>query len=469
VRGARLRSGAYALILFLGILALFCLGAELFTITAHTLKDTSEGWNAYHIAAAAHQPGLLYPAGRSLFVNNDPPLAFFLAGVVERFTTDAIIAGRILAFLSTIGTGIAIGLAARLMGAGKLPSMLAAILFWAAPWVIVHYSALNDPQMLGNFLDAVGLVLILRSPRDVISIALSALFLVAALFVKPLFLGPPLALLVWLFVFERRSALLLAGFGFVFAAIGYGLAFFTLHIELLSQLFSPRVFAWSAIPPGQWLVVEALPLLASLSLFRLRKDGFAFFAAVYAALGFGLGVILSGFGAPGPMIDAGMAVALGSAVFLARGPGTGWTYPALGFTAAVQCLMLVLGFLGVWAQAPSLPEVMGRRYATNFDTMVIKRHRDPVLCETLALCYWASKPAEVDVVNLTQAIAQGARTPGDLTHLFESHYFSMIQLQPRSALMEPSPLWLPLVRNYYLEHQDRNGLFLIPRFEPIRR
>ena len=467
MRGAGLRSGAHALIFFLGIVALFCLGAELFTITAHTLKDYSEGWNAYHIAAAAHQPGLLYPAKGALFINNQPPLSFFLAGLIENFTSDAIIAGRILAFLSTIGTGIALGLAARLMGAGKLPSLLVAILFWAAPWVIVHFSALNDPQMLGNFLDAAGLVLILR--RNPVSIALSALFLVAALFVKPLFLALPLALLIWLLVFERRSALLLASFGFFFAAIGYGVVFFTLHVELLSQLFSPRVFAWSAIPPAEWLAVEALPLLASLSLFRLKNDGLAFFAAIYAALGFALGVILSGFGSTGPLIDAGMAVALGAAVFLARGPVTGWTWPALGVTAVLQSLLLVLAFLGVWAQNPSLPEVMGRRYATNFDTLVIKRHRDPVLCETLALCYWASKPAEVDVLSFTQAAQKGARPGSDLTHLFESHYFSMIQLSPDSALMAPSPLWLPLVRNYYLEHQDRNGLFLIPRFEPIRR
>ena len=77
MRGARIRSGAYALAAFLGILAVILLGAELLTIAARTLKDVSEGWSAYQIAAAAHQPGLLYPAKDSLFINNDPPLFFF--------------------------------------------------------------------------------------------------------------------------------------------------------------------------------------------------------------------------------------------------------------------------------------------------------------------------------------------------------------------------------------------------------
>ena len=104
----------------------------------------------------------------------------FFAGLIEQFTTAAIVAGRLLAFLSTIGAGLALGMAARLMGAGKLQAMLAAILFWAAPFVIVRFSAINDPQMLGNFLDAIGLVLIHCRPRNMGFIALSALFLSAA-------------------------------------------------------------------------------------------------------------------------------------------------------------------------------------------------------------------------------------------------------------------------------------------------
>jgi hypothetical protein len=146
---------------------------------------------------------------------------------------------------------------------------------------------------------------------------------------------------------------------------------------------------------------------------------------------------------------------------------TRWTHPALGLIALWQGVMLGLSFLGVWGEPITLPDAMSRRYATNFDTLVLKRHPDPVLCESLALCYWASKPAEVDVASFTQAARKGARPGSDLTHLFEAHYFSMIQLAPNSALMDPSPLWLPLVRNYYLEHQDRNGLFLIPRTDPL--
>ena len=204
------------------------------------------------------------------------------------------------------------------MGCGRRQSLFAALLFWAAPWVIVKFSAMDDPQMLGNLLDAIALPLILRAPRTTASIALSALFLTLAEFVKPLYVTLPLALLAWLFVYERRSAWKLAGFGFLFAVTGYAVTARALHVELLGQLFSPRVFLWSKLTgqPGQWLLVEILPFAAALALFRRKGDGAAFFVAVYAALAFVLAVFFSGGDgvSASQMMDASMAVALGAAL-----------------------------------------------------------------------------------------------------------------------------------------------------------
>ena len=461
-----LRGAAYFLTALLGLVVLAALGAELFTLAEPLLKNYNEGWNAYHIAAAMTDPAALYPAKASFFTNNYPPLSFFIVGAVARLTGDAIIAGRIVAFVSTLGTGICLALAARALGCSRRLAGIAALLFWAAPWVIVRFAAMNDPQMLGNFLDAAGLALILRRPRDVFHIALAALLLTLAEFVKPLFITLPLALLMWLYVYERRSAGLLAGFGIAFAVIGYGLSAWTLHVELLSHIFSPRVFLWSRLTgqPGQWLLVEALPFFASLALFW-RRESFAFFAALYAAIGFGLAVFFSGGDgvSASQMMEPAMAVALGGALYLQRAEGARWIFPVLGFVAALQAVILVLSFLGLFASRPSLPDLMGSRYATRYDTQLLANQRDPVLCETLALCYWAGRHAQVDAFGLSQQIARGARPASDFTRLLDAHAFRMIQLQPRSVFFPPSPLWAAIARNYYLEHQDRNGQFLIPR------
>jgi len=466
VSQAAIKSGAFVLAGLLGLVVLASLCAELFTLTAPILKNYNEGWNAYRIAAAMHHPAALYPPRASLLTNNYPPLSFFLVGAVANLTGDAIIAGRIVSFVSALGTGFCLFLAARAMGCGRRASAIAGLLFLAAPWVIVRFTAMNDPQLLGNFLDALGLVIILSGPRNLARLALAALLLTAAEFIKPLYITLPLALLAWLFVYERRSAMVLAGFGFLFAVLGYVLAALALHVELLGYLFSPRLFLWSKLTgqPGQWLLVEALPLCASLALFW-RHEGLAFFTAVYAALGFALALFFSGGDgvSASQMMDVSMAVALGAALYLHGAAETRWTFPGLGFVLGLQAVMLGLSIFGLWAARPSLPELMSSRTATKYDTALLARHKDPVMCETLALCYWAGRTPQVDAFGVNQAFQRGMRHMSDLTRLLDARAFSMIQLQPRSVFAFPSPLWGALGRNYTLEHQDRNGLFLIPR------
>ena len=463
-----LQRGAYALVVLLGLAVLLCAGIELFTLTAPILKNYNEGWNATHAQAAMPAPASLYPGAQSFVTNNYPPLSFFVVGWTASLTgLDAILAGRLVSFLALVGTGICLSLAARAFGCRWRYAIMAALLFWAAPWVIVRFAAMNDPQLLGNVLGAIGLAVIARNPRSMRHIALCALFLTLAEFVKPIYVTLPLALLAWLFVTQRRSAWALAGFGLLFAVMGYALTYFILHVELLGQLFSPRVFLWSKITgqPGQWLLVEALPLLASLALLRRRGDAPALFAGLYAALAFVLALFFSGGDgvSASQMMEPAMAVALGAALWLHKNENRRCTFPALGFVAALQAVMLVLSFLGLWAARPSLQELMGSRYATRFDVALIARHKEPVLCETMALCYWAGKTPQMDAFGFTQALKSGKRSPDDFVRLLDAKAYSMIQLQPRSQFALPSPLWNAIIRSYYLEHQDKNGFFLIPR------
>ena len=461
---------AWLFLVLLSVTILFCLGAELVTLTQPILKNYNEGWNAYLIDAAIKAPATLYPGANSLFTNNYPPLSFFVVGSIARLTGDAILAGRIIAFLATLGTGICLAFAARAIGCAWRQAGLAALLFWAAPWVIVRFSALNDPQMLGDFFDAFALVVILSDPRDLGHVLLSALFLTFAEFVKPLFIALPIAVVIWLFVYERRSAFWLMGAGLLFAMAGYVLTALTLHADLFHYLFSSRLYFWSRLTgqPGQWLLVEALPFAASLALFR-GKDSHGFFAALYAAIAFAMAVIFSGGDgvSASQMMDVSMAVAFGAALFVQRAGAGRWTIPGVAFVAGLQTLMLGLSFVGLFASRPSLPDLMGSRYATRYDMNLIGRQKAPVMCETLALCYWGSQARQVDVFGMTQQIARGARPASDFTKLLDAHAFRMIQLQPGSRLFPPSLLWDAVVRNYYLEHEDRNGMFLIPRDQPL--
>ncbi len=471
---AETRKLAYLLVGLLGLVIIVCLGAQLVTLPALVLKNYNEGWNAYHAMAAMRDPALLYPASTSLLTNNYPPLSFVITGALWFVTGDAIIAGRLLAFVSTLGIGICLAFCARICGCRWRHAMVAALVFGAAPWVIVRFSALNDPQALGNFLSAIGLVFILRGPRNLKTLALGALFLTLAEFVKPLFITLPAALLIWLFVVHRRSALLLAAFGLGFAILGYGLTALVFHTELLGHLFSPRVFLWSKLTgqPGQWLVVMALPFAASLALLKQPddKNRFGLFAGLYAALAFVLAVIFSGGDgvSASQMMDVSMASALGAALYLQRAENRRFTPAGLGLGALTLGVMLALSFAGLWASRPSLPELMGSRTVTAHDIGLVAQQPGPVLCETLALCYWAGKKPQVDAFGFHQAVLQGRRNPQDLTRFLDARAFSLIQLQPRSVFETSPVVQDAIARNYQLEHQDKNGLFLIPRGQAPR-
>jgi hypothetical protein len=208
----------------------------------------------------------------------------------------------------------------------------------------------------------------------------------------------------------------------------------------------------------------------SLALFRW-KDSFAFFAATYAAAAFALALFFSGGDgvSASQMMDVSMAVALGTALYLDRASEARWTYPVMALTAFLQSAMLVLSLLGFWISRPSILELLGTRYATSYDTEVIASHPEPVMCETLALCYWAHRKPQVDAFALRQAVLSGARPASDLTRLMDRQAFSLIQLQPDSNFGPSSPFWDAIARNYYLHHQDRNGLFLVPRDQPLTR
>src|SRR5581483_3229139 len=70
------------------------------------------------------------------------------------------------------------------------------------------------------------------------------------------------------------------------------------------------------------------------------------------------------------------------------------------------------------------------------DIALIAGSPGPALCEQLSLCYWAGKPAGVDVFNMSEQFRTGVRRPDGLAALVRSRQFAVIQLDS----LEPFPL-----------------------------
>jgi hypothetical protein len=212
-------------------------------------------------------------------------------------------------------------------------------------------------------------------------------------------------------------------------------------------------------------VTGALPLVATLSLWRRRADPHVLLAALYAAIALPLALFFSGGEgvSAGPTFELSMAVALGSAVFLSMRP-----LPPRLFAMAVALLLLEasLSFFGLWSSSPSaFKSFADRREAA---AAITEAHdaKGPVLCEMLALCYWAGQPPEVDAFGLGQAFQRHTRDESELITRLDAHAWALIELTPHSSFGFSPAIQAALARDYQLMRTDSQGSFYVPRQRP---
>jgi hypothetical protein len=100
------------------------------------------------------------------------------------------------------------------------------------------------------------------------------------------------------------------------------------------------------------------------------------------------------------------------------------------------------------------------------DIDFIAEHEGPVMCENLALCYWAGKKLEVDFFNLGQKLKTGVISEAVITALLDSHYYSLIQMDGSNGT---TPRLSEKVNDAILERYEvsrssqESGVFLVPK------
>lgn len=477
---------AVAAVAGLGALVVLATSAVALTLAVKVPVDPREGWNAYNTAAAV-SGGQLYPGG--LWFNNYPPLSYFVVGGLSAILGDTIVAGRIVALASTLIAAGAVSFVASRLQCNRFESLFAGLLFVASPWVLSKYAQMDDPQMFGQALGCAGFALIVWHQHRLSIIALGAFLLTLALFVKPMFVVQPLVLLVWLAIYNRKSAVSFAVVGVAACVGGLVLTDVLLRTDLVHDLLLSRVYSPSRMfsHPGQWLVSGLVPLAASLCLLRHRRDRYAMLCIIYVFIAVPFCLFFSGGeGVAGnATFDPSIACALGAAVFVNRimcrqirlnifpPQITGQVLsPAQagrsgGGAIIIACVLplavtFVLGMFGGWSSGPSIIARMKLAGAAQRDIAFVEARAGPALCEQPALCYWAGKPAQVDVWGLSQALATHARSEASLTALLDAHRFAVAEIGSRSALFHFATIQNAIARNYKIDHTDPLGTFLVP-------
>ena len=450
-------------------MALFCALGLWRSLAAMGLRlplDPNEGWNAYH-AAAAMSGAPLYPGPQSFMIDNYPPLSFYLVGALGRVLGDNIFAGRIISLLSFFFVSFGIFAAARRMGCKHFEASFAALLYAGGLLVFTDYVGMDDPQMLAHAIATAGLLLLLDEPRGMARVAAAALLFVLAVFVKHNVIAMAAAAAVWLAIYDRRSALRFTVFGITFLLCGLILFRFVYGTGLLAQLISARTYSLDNLHLGldRWLHWSLAPLVGLTVLASVHwSDRYVRLVTFYMAFGAILGVgFLGGAGVDvNVMFDADIALALSTALLLNRIARGAFAPVAAG----VYALPLLFGAWtnSDWRDADSwLHPMREEARLAQKDIAFLAARQGPALCEMQSICYWARKPAAVDVFNVGQQFDTGARSDAPLVALIEARRFSVIQFDPDSPYSLGEKAHDAIARAYRLDHQDDYGSFYVPR------
>lgn len=459
-----------ALRILTAALALGCALAFVHVVSVIGFKvpfDPNEGWNAAFTGMVLHG-GSPYPAAGSFLVNNYPPLSFYVVAALTGPTGDAIVAGRIVALVGLIAIALGIAQATRQMGGTRLQSAFAALFFTAGLMLTSDYAGMDDPQLLGQAVAMGGLLLALREPRTPRAMVGAALLFVIAFFIKHNLVVLPAALAAWLVLADRRHAPVFILSGIVFLLIGLGLFREIFGVSLFSQIASARSYAFANIWIGlrQWLPWSAIPLAGAVALFVVaRHDRHAVFCVLYTAIAVAAGLyFLGGAGVDAnARFDADVALALCAGVLVSRLDAPLWR----NLTAGLYAIPPLIGLWSLDADWRStdywLHPMAEERHAAATEIALIRAARGPVLCETLSLCYWAGKPAEVDVFNIGQAFATGARSDDGLAAAIARRHYVLIEFEQ----LDPFPL-TPKIRqalnaDYRTVLDGDDGMFFAPR------
>jgi len=457
-----------ALLVLAAALALVHLALPLASLVRLVPLNYNEGWNAYH-AEAVFSERPLYPGSGALFPNNYPPLSFALIASLARALGDPILVGRLLSLAAVLAIAAEIGwLARRESGSARIGAFAGLAFVAILGAAFGEYVGMNDPQLMAHALLLGGLVLIARG-RSAPRLWGAALLMVLGGLVKHNLVALPLAVTLWLFGRDRQAferwLLAAAGVGLgalALLGLGFGAAFF-------ESLTGPREISLlrAAETSAEYLGRLSAPLaVALLALREAWRDRDARLLVLYAALSLALGVAFSvGEGVSyNVYFDLAIALVLLGGFLLARVPET-FRARALGLALLIGPLLgAPYALLGL---GPGLELLARLDDATRRDVDYLSASGEPVLCETLALCFWAGKPPSVDLFNSRQAFRAGLADEEQLLGRIARGEFAVVQLasltRERDDERVSRQLTGELERHYVVDRVSANGVFLRPR------
>ena len=433
----------------------------------HVARNYNEGWNAYWAQAVLErQP--LYPAWDEPWVNNYPPLSFYVVAAVSLATRDVIVAGRLISLAGIFATAFNIGAISAALTRSRSSGLVAALFFLMAAGVwFQNYVAMNDPQWLGHGVQTAGALLVLtrvERRRSLAPVLLGAALMFLGCVVKHNLLVLPLTVWGLLLIKDRKACLAMT-----LTFLGLGCAFLVLALAMYGRPFFEQVLGYQRvirfIRGARFLLQFAFVLAPALAFaalnLALAPGGWrSRFPSVYALLA----CLIGGFALFGEgtyynvLFDAAIATALTVGSLFNVLPElleSGGVSPALSPTLAALVLFAPL--------AANFNELIaaGERDATRPSETPLARSvvdalagaKGPVACEIPAWCFWAGKPLAYDVFSMAERAKRGGNEEARFVDRVAGGYYAAIETQSKARLTEENTnrvYWDALTRKYQL-------------------
>lgn len=412
------------------------------------LEQPNEGWGAGHALNAVS--AALYPGPGALFINNYPPLWFWLTGALARVFGDPIFPGRVVALAAFFGVAAGVFGVARRLGGSLTGAGVGALAFVATTAAFFRlYVGLDEPQMLAQALAtwAAAVAVAAKSRRTIVA---AALLVVVALLVKQVVIGLPLAVTLWLLLRRRSLALawITAGAGAGLLALAALTAIY--GAPFIRNITMPRYFSLERFGTSLALALRVLtPLIGfaiPAAILRRRFDDALAFAALAIGAAF-VPLVLFG-SALGVSINIGLDLVIAASIALA----VGWDRASAalgawgpGWRALVAAALVAV----VTLDAPRDvfdPTAYAKARATSASLAALRDRlaglKGPVVCETLSICVWAGKPSVADLWKLHHERTLAFLDPRPmLARLDAGGYAAVVLLHPMTGPRDD--LYLP--------------------------
>lgn len=438
----------------------------------------NEGWNAVHTSRAM-SGGHLYQYDTAFLVNNYPPLSFYVVGLLSTFGPDYIFAGRLLNFIS-VGciTGCIVGILKNLHLSNS-KALLGGILFIALMTSSYDsYLGKNDPNLFGNALSVFGFALFLKRPTNKGSLFVVALFCLLSGLVKPHLLGMPIAVTMTLLLRHRTSFVVWCALCLSLVVMTIGGLYLVFGPSLFTEMNSDRIFSFTLLVHSVGYVLwlpAGLAVVFLLTAFTPNHTGKHVAIKGYVIASFLCSVPLLGGAGTNYNLLFEWSIALCIAVPLqlhdilpavSTKRMQGYSSVAVG---TLLCVMPPTLLNPIQYFADLNRRIDAERNRTIDDLDYLETFSDPVLCETMALCYWSEHPIVYDSFNVAQSMTKDPNIADSVLQDLRQHKYAVIQVtkHPEQGWSHTSDFIDTLQGHYTLSRTSNLNQFYVPKVTSV--